>query len=487
MLLGVDLGTTNVKALVTDPGGRPHGEGTCGVQLFRENASSVEQDIEEIWAATLTAIRQAVRSVDPSGIKALGISSQGGAMQLLTDQGAAFGRVMSWLDQRGAPYNDAWTAELGREWFLQHIGHPRAGFAIGQVQRCRAESRACGTTALKVGFVGDVIVGRLCGTPAQDGTSCSLTGLYNPTRRDYDPEVRQRLGLAPGQLPALLSPRKAAGGLLPAVAQTSGLPPGIPVSAAIHDQYAAALANGVVEAGTTMVGTGTAWVLLAVSRQLTLPVTPLAFACHHVVDDLFGQIVSLGDSGSVLARVLELSGLGKQTVPEIDARLESAPAGSRGLDGRALVARLRAEGPGAATQPWWLACRAQYDLATLLRAVVEGLSLELRDCLARLQSAGLTTERLMLSGSAAVSRITPQILADITGLPLVCAGPMGGSTLGAAMLARGLIEPGTSLATIARQMTPAARQVEPGPNRARYAQCFSAASATSPVSRSKIS
>lgn len=463
MLLGLDLGTTNIKALVTDRSGRVQGEGACGIQLFCENGGSVEQDIEEIWSATLKAIRQALGTVDASQVQALGVSSQGGAMQLLTDQGAMLGRVISWLDQRGAPCNDAWTTELGRDWFLQHVGHPRAGFAIGQVLRCRMGSPAGWPKTFKVGFVGDVIVGRLCGTPVQDGTSCSLTGLYNPTLRDYDPEVCRRLGLAKEQLPVLNSPRKAAGGLLPAIAQSTGLSPGIPVSAAIHDQYAAALANGVVDAGTTMVGTGTAWVLLAVSRQLTLPVTQLAFACHHVVDDLFGQIVSLGDSGSVLARVLELSGQGKQSVAEIDAQLESAPPGCRGLDGRALVARLRSEGPSAATQPWWLACREQHDLATLLRAVVEGLSGELSDCLGRLRAAGLTTERLVLSGSAAASRVTPQLLADITGLPLVCSGPMGSSTLGAAILARGLIEPHISLATLAREMTPPTRRVQPGP------------------------
>src|ERR1019366_8399574 len=106
MLLGLDLGTTNVKALVTDFAGRHLSEGGCPVRLFEMGTGGVEQDIEEIWNATRTAVREAVRSVDASGIKAFGVSSQGGAMQMLDARGQPLGRVISWLDQRGAPYDD---------------------------------------------------------------------------------------------------------------------------------------------------------------------------------------------------------------------------------------------------------------------------------------------------------------------------------------------------------------------------------------------
>ena len=68
------------------------------------------------------------------------------------------------------------------------------------------------------------------GRAAHDGTSCSLTMLYNPARRDYDPDLLARLGVSSAQLPDLLSARETAGGLLPAVAQETGLRPGIPVS-----------------------------------------------------------------------------------------------------------------------------------------------------------------------------------------------------------------------------------------------------------------
>lgn len=98
----------------------------------------------------------------------------------------------------------------------------------------------------------------------------------------------------------------------------------------------------------------------------------------------------------------------------------------------------------------------------VVRAVLEGLAFELKRHIGFLRDAGLPIERLVLSGSAAASRVTPQILSDVTKLPLACVGNHGGSPLGAAIIARGLCEPAASLVALAQEMAPAASHVEPG-------------------------
>src|SRR5712675_3064547 len=113
MFLGIDLGTTNVKALVTSESGEALGAGASAVQLFHLEDGGVEQDIEEIWAATVAAIRQATSGVKAAEIRAIGVSSQSGALQVLDAERKPVGRVISWLDQRGRPFNDALTTELG--------------------------------------------------------------------------------------------------------------------------------------------------------------------------------------------------------------------------------------------------------------------------------------------------------------------------------------------------------------------------------------
>jgi xylulokinase len=461
MLLGLDLGTTNVKALVTDFAGRQLGEGSSAVRLFQMGSGGVEQDIEEIWSATRNAVREAVRSVDASGIKAVGVSSQGGAMQMLDARGQPSGRVISWLDQRGAPFDDALGAELGQQWFAQRIGHGRAGLAIGQLLRLRQENPGPLTAPNRIGFVGDAIVSRLCGRAAHDGTSCSLTLLYNPTRRGYDPDLLARLGVTSAQLPALLPAREVAGGLLPSFAQETGLRSGIPVSAAIHDQYTAALAAGVVRAGTVMVGTGTAWVLLAIGSSLTTPATPDAFVCDHVVEGLWGQILSLENGGSALSWALELTGHNQAGGEEIDRLLESAPPGSDGFQCWPFLTALTVAGLAPNTKGRISGLQLSHRPGHVVRAVLEGLAFELKRHIGLLRDAGLPIERLVLSGGAAASRVTPQMLAAVTELPLACAGSRASSTLGAAIIARGLCETASPLAKLAEEMAPAADHVEP--------------------------
>ena len=156
MLLGLDLGTTNIKALVTDFGGHRLGEGVRPIERYDGEGGKVEQDIEEIWQAALEAMDMAVRDMDPAGIKAIGVSSQGGAMQLLDARRRPAGRVISWLDRRGQPFDRELTKELGQEWFAKRIGHRHSGLAMGQLLRLRREQSAQLARPNRIGFVGDL-------------------------------------------------------------------------------------------------------------------------------------------------------------------------------------------------------------------------------------------------------------------------------------------------------------------------------------------
>ncbi len=467
LLVGLDLGTTNVKAVVADTDGRVLAESSALVELCHVAEGGVEQDIEEIFQAALGVLRAAAAGVDASRIAALGVSSQGGAMQVLDAEGRSAGRVISWLDRRGAPYDETIDAELGGEWFGPRVGHGRSGVAVGQVLRLRREAPALLDPPHRVGFVGDTIVGRLCGHAAHDGTSCGIAVLYNPWRRGYDPDLLQRLGLPASLLPDLLSPRVSAGGLRPDIARATGLPEGIPVSTAIHDQYTAALGTGAVHAGDVMFGAGTAWVLLAVTDQLALPVLADAFACTHVVEGLYGQLLSLGNGGTAFAWMLGLLGLEREATGEIDRLMASVPAGSDGLCfWPLLIPGAAGLEPGAKAR--LLGLQLSHRRAHLLRAVVEGLAYELARYLRFLLDAGIRLDRLIMTGKASASTVTPQILADVTGLPIACTVNSEASALGAAIIARGLLEPGAPLDQIAESMTLPSRLVAPGKDAAAY-------------------
>jgi len=468
MLLGLDLGTAGVKALLVQPSGHVVARAQHPVRLLHPGGAAVEQDIEEIWSAVREALAELSRRAGLSRVRAVGVSSQGGALLPLDGSGRPAGRVISWLDGRGAPYDRAATESLGPGWFAERVGHGGSGVALGQLLRLRQERPEALHCPNGIGFVGDEIVKRLCGVRAHDPTSLSIAGLLNPRLSAADPDVLRMVGLREDQLPALLPAHRPAGALRAEAARQVGLPAGIPVSPAVHDQYAAALGSGVVHPGDAMVGAGTAWVLLAAQQALTQPVTAAAFVAPHLVEGLYGQMLSMVNGGSSFAWVQALVGLDRASAEQVDALMEAVPAGSDGVRFWPFLAC----GGGAGLAPdlagRLFGLRLEHDRRHLLRAAAEGLCLELARHLRMLTSAGLPIGRLVICGGAARSRVTPAILADVAGIPVARCREADTSALGAAMIARALADERRDLAAIAREMASVAEPVGPGPDAAQY-------------------
>lgn len=488
--LGVDVGTTNVKAMLVDADGRILARGTAPVQIFHTGPDGVEQDIEDIFHATVTAIGQVRSQADCSCVQAIGISSQGGALQPLDRANRCAGRVISWLDGRGLPYDSALTARLGSDFFAHHTGHGCSSVASGQIQRLTKEGRfvpggAAGSNGeiARFGFVGDIIVARLSGRAAHDATSLSIAGLYNPHSRRADKALLRELGVEESQLPELLSPREAAGPLRKDVAELLGLPAGIPVSAAIHDQYAAALGSGACRAGDVNFGVGTVWVLLCASDVLGELAIPEAFLSTSIVENLYAQLVSMGNGGSAFGWALRTLGLKSRTGAELDSMIAEVPAGSEGLRFRPLLVPNTGVGvaPGTAGQLDGL--RLSHGQGHILRAVLEGLAMELKRYLKLLGDKGVPIRRLVMCGAASASVVTPQIVADVTALPIDCGSESETSALGAAMIGRGLIDRDLGLAEISDRMVQSSRKVEPSLGRHVYDEMFSQYANSLPILR----
>jgi len=466
MYLGFDLGTTNVKALVVDASGRIVSAGSAPVDRSVTADGGVEQDIEQIWTATCRAVGQAARSAGGQ-VQAIGVSSQGGAIQVLDGHDRPLQRIISWLDRRGEPFDRQLIDTLGRHWLARHIGHGGSSMTPGQVLRLQSEDPQQLRAPHRLAFVGDVIVGRLCGRRAHEPTSLSIALLYNPWLRRADPELLARLELNDNQLPDLLPVDQPAGGLLPSVAAQLGLNAGIPVAPAVHDQYTDALGAGALMPGDINFGAGTAWVLLANSSRLVPPIIPRAFVGPHPISGLWGQMLSLVNGGSAVDWALRLLGQTRGGLDQVDDLVDQAPAGCDGLRCWPLLVPANTDGPfrgGGRLDRITLG----HGPCHLLRAVLEGLACELARHLCLLAAAGLSARRLLMCGSASASRTTPQILADVIGMPITCVETPDVSALGAAMIARGLRSPG-SLADVVRRWSPSGRLVEPGQQRGVYA------------------
>jgi xylulokinase len=472
MYLGLDIGTTNVKALVVKKNGRIVSRSSATVRIYHVSDGGIEQDIDEIFKSVIKAIKTAVSQVDASNIEAIGISSQGGALQILDGKGSPIGRVISWMDQRGRKYDDEIGEVFGTDYLIKHTGHARSKMALGYLLRCKHKKPSLIKKPNLISFVGDIIVSRLCGRRAHDGTSLSCSVLYDLITGKSETKILSFLGVNESQLPDLLPACEIADKLIPEVAKKTSLPSGIPVSCAVHDQYAAALGAGATESGDIMFGSGTAWVLLAVSKKFPKPVVEDAFSCNHIVKPLYGQILSISDGGSSITWALNALGFGEVDNKEIDGILEKAPAGS---DGARFIPFLSMSGRTGIPQNMrgrLTGLRLLHTREHILRAVVEGLAFELNRHIGFLSDAGVPVKRLIMCGGASASKVTPQIIADITNLPVDCVTESATSALGAAMLARSIVEPENSLVKITGEMRQKYRRFKPGDDVRIYRKAF---------------
>jgi xylulokinase len=471
MYLGFDLGTTNVKAVVVDRQRRVVASASAPVDRFVTPDGGVEQDIEQIWDAVCNVVRQIANSLNVETIQSVGVSSQGGAMQLLDARERPLGRVISWLDGRGGPFDRRITRELGESYLAEHIGSAASMVAIGQLLRLQAEAPNRLAAARYIGFVGDVIVGRLCGHRAHDPTTLSIAMLYNPWLGRADPEILVRLRISEEQLPDLLPATTPAGGIDAEASRRTGLREGIPVSPAIHDQYAVSLGAGAVHDGDVTFSAGTAWVLLANSTRLMRPVAKNTFVCAHPVLGLFGQMISMINGGSAIQWVLNLLDRDDVSADALDRELESSPPGADGLCFWPLLAThvdAYDASDHAKTGGRISGITLAHGPSHLVRAVVEGLACELTRHLKLLAGAGCPVQRLTMCGAAAASRQTPQIVADMTGLPVVCIEAFDTSALGAAVVAQTLVEKDADLAQLAGECPPIKETFLPATERSCY-------------------
>jgi xylulokinase len=465
LFLGLDVGTTLVKAVVVDAAGALRASGAAPVPLHLVGPDGVQQDLGEIRAASAAAIADAARGcgADAARIAAVGVSSQGGALQLVAPDGSPKGPVVGWQDGRGRAFGPRAVHGRSARWLARRIGASSGHGCIGQLARLAAEGSLDPST--RIGWVGDRIVGWLCGRPAHDATSLSISYFCDPATGRENPDVMALLGLAKERFPDLLDARERAGGLLPEVARGLGLPAGIPVGPAVHDQYAAAVGCGATSAGDVMFGAGTAWVLLAMDDHIPRPLSGWSLIGRHPVPGLFGLMVSLGNGGSAFAWARDLLGLRGTGEADLDARMAAVAPGSEGLRFRPLLLPVGGGRRNRDVAGRLDGIRLGHGAPAVMRSVLEGLACELTRGLGMMKQAGVRAGRLVMCGRAAASRVTPGIVADVTGLPVDGVTQPETSAIGAAVLARAIVEPGTMLADLAQAMKPAVRRVAPGPGR----------------------
>lgn len=450
-LIGLDIGTTGCKAIVFGRAGAILGQASREYGILSPQPGWAEQDAEEVWTLAWATLADAVGRAQAHGPvsdppQALAISCQGEAVIPVDGDGRALRPAILGMDTRTVAENDYLRREFGAEALFERTGMPVHTInTLPKLLWIQRNEPELWQSAHQFLLYEDFFLRRLGGHAVISRCLASRTQMMDIQTGEWAHDLLAECGIEVERLAGLGPEQEVdAGHLLPALAQELGLDRELALVSGGHDQACAALGSGVIRPGLAMVSTGTAEVVeVAMGSPALDPAlrTGNISVYRHVVPDLF-LAMTLNHSGGLLLRWFR----------NTFAEGEMHEAATTGKDAYDLILASAPDGPtplmvlphfsGSGT-PWLdteskgaiLGLTFSTDRSVLAKAILEGLTFELRVNLDLLREAGIPVETLHAVGGGARSPLWLQIKADICQVPLQKPAVTEAACLGAALAA----------------------------------------------------
>lgn len=470
-ILGLDVGTSSVKAVLFDTDGAIRGEARVAYPLATPRPGWVEQDPETLWQALLRAAQAATAQAPELQVRGLAMAAQSGSLLLADETGRPLAPFITWMDGRSAALVARWRAE-GRGSTIRAVSgwslHP--GLGLPTLAWLGEEMPALLGRARRILSVNDFLAHRLTGRFATNPSNAAGLQLLDVRTGDWSPELCALAGISPERLSPVRPSGAVIGRLRPEAAQATGLPQDAVVVNGGHDQACTALALGITQPGRFLLACGTAWVLTGVTDRPDPPGLPATLdVSGHVLPHRWTISQSLGGLGASLEWWVAQAWQGPDPArpaprearfAALDRELAETRPGSRGLLFLPMTGGHR--DPSTSRAGGFLGLGLEHSRGEMARAILESGAYELAWALDPVQAAGLPVDALWMVGGGARSALWPAILADVTGLAIHLPQGEHWPALGAALLAgagSGLfpgLEEGRTWgpASVARTVTP---------------------------------
>ncbi|MDX1617119.1 MAG: xylulokinase, partial [Candidatus Promineifilaceae bacterium] len=420
-LLGLDLGTSSAKAVVTNLDGHLLARGTQTYPIESSQPGWAEQNPERWWQAVVQAARQAVSAAGAVEIQAIGLSGQMHGTVLLDRHRRPLGNAITWLDRRSAAEAAEIVARLGRRRLARLTGTaPAAGFMgptllwLARHEPQRLES------AIICLLPKDYIRLRLTGTVGTEPTDASGTGLFDIRRRSWATELLGQLALPKDKLPEVRPSAQVAGRISNQVADELTVPSGTPVAFGCADQVAQAIGNGVFDPGQASLTVGTGGQLfVATDRPQPDPELRWHAFCH-APNQRWYQLGAMLSAGLSLRWLGEMLGLDPEThgYERLALLVRETPPAAAGLLFLPYLAGERTPHMDPRARGAFVGLTLEHGPGHLARSVMEGVAYALRQILELLTLSAGQPQRLVAAGNGLASATWRQIMADVLGHPL---------------------------------------------------------------------
>ncbi len=436
--LGIDVGTSAVKAVLVDEADRVLAEAAAPLTLDRPRPGWAEQAPDDWWHATADVLDR-LASEWPAAmarVAALGLSGQMLGVAAIDPDGRAIRPAILWNDGRAVAEGAALEATVPG--FAGITGsRPMPGFSAAKLRWLATHEPATLETARHILLPKDVVRLRLTGEAASDRADASATLLMDTAAGEWHGAILAACHVTADRLPRLVESAEVSGHLKPEWCRRWSLPACLPVVGGAGDNMCGAIGAGVVGDGDAYVSLGTSGVYFIANGRFVPSLDRGMHTHRHGVPGLFcqqGVVLSAAAALSWIAGVLGADDVGALVGAVEAARLSPAatPVFTPYLAGE----RTPHDDPGL------LAAFSGLSFATgrlhLVQAVMEGVALALADCQDALAAAGApVVGAVALVGGGARSRLWADLVSAATGRPvMVPAQASVGPALGAARLAR---------------------------------------------------
>ncbi len=438
-LMGLDIGTSGVKAIIISVGGEILATNTRSYPLDTPQSGWAEQDPEDWWQATKKVIKDVLTEseINPGSLQGISFSGQMHSSVFLDQNMEVIRPAILWSDTRTSEQcQEILDRAGGLKKLINYVSNPALeGFTAPKILWLRENEPENFKKVSKVLLPKDYIRYRLTGeiyTEVSDGAG---TLLMDVEEKEWSAELLKKLDIDGELLPPILNAVDIAGEITETVADATGLKAGIPVVAGGADNACGAAGSGIIKEGRVMASIGTSGVVVAHARTPTPDEQGRIHLFNHSKPDnwyMMGVMLSAGMSYSWLQEKM----FGQRLeLPELDEMAEEVEPGSEGLVFLPYLYGERTPHADANARGVFFGITGQHNEAHFARSVMEGVGFGLRDSLELIKDKGIEINKIRLIGGGARSPVWQQILADVFGEQINLLNIEEGPAFGAAIIA----------------------------------------------------
>lgn len=429
-ILAHDLGTTGNKATLYDKEGRLIGSSFSGYATLYAHTGWAEQDPAEWWRAVCESTRQLLAESEIAGERVACITFSGQMMGCVPlDQNAQPLRsAIIWADVRAVKQVEQLAETISPDQVYAITGHRlSSSYTLAKMLWIRDNQPEVYAATHKFVHAKEAIIARLTGHFATEPSDASGMNLYDLEKGVWSGQIIEAGQIAPNQLPEIVPSTHVVGGVRAEVSEAIGLPAGTPVVMGGGDGSCAAVGAGVVEGGEAYTYLGSsAWIAIAAEQPIYDP-EQRTFTFAHVVPDMYMPVGTMQAAGASyqwvrdqLCPLEQQEAAAQQESPyDLMNRMASdIPPGANGLIYLPYLMGERSPRWNPDARGAFIGLTIRHTRADMIRASLEGVSLNLNVILDALRRQGATMDSMRLIGGGAQGQLWNQILADIYGLPI---------------------------------------------------------------------